>query len=187
MDLSKLDPNLLLGVITLLGSLAGWAWKRARGEKTASITEVLTAAIKQEAARLLRGEEPLEKARDAMRWAATAALERIGVTPSKAVDLLVNVAIEKGLAELAERLHVLERGVAALPGAFQGVVDAFTPPAQPTIPPLRAEFEVVDKVEPCDPASGNLCFSTTPAPTTAARAAEAAEIVRAHLAKDPPK
>ena len=43
--LAKVDPNTVIGVLTLFGSVGGWLWHKARGEATSSFAETINGAI----------------------------------------------------------------------------------------------------------------------------------------------
>lgn len=186
MTIPNVDPNLISSLITILVGIGGWLWHKARGDKQASIESALGSAIKQEVSRLLHEDTTLDKARAALEWAADAALDRIGIKRSAAVDLVVHALIEDGLARIAERLYLLgglKAGIDRVAEAAAKVEPAFTPPATPTVPPLDATV-IVGDVTPCGP--DDICASTVMAPDPAAAEAAAAK-VRAAIAKEPPR
>lgn len=124
--LSQLDPNLIVALVTAVGT---FIWSKVTGRKTDNIADVLTGLARQELARITTDPANIAFARARLDMALHAGLERLGVKPSKAVDLAVAFAVEKAMGELADRVarHVLPMQLEQLANKADRVMDAFEP------------------------------------------------------------
>lgn len=149
MDLSKLDPNLVLTLITLAGSLVTWLYKKAKGEKQADITDALWAALEGKAIALAESEETATVLREKLTKAAHEALARMGMKRNAIVDAVVAKLVERGVSEVRKRILAkknaakLEAQILATATQAAAVTGAFTPPANPTVPRLEMDVEIV--------------------------------------------
>jgi hypothetical protein len=126
MSLSSIDPNIIVAIFATIGT---FIWNKLSGRKTDNIADVLTGLAKQELARIVTDPTNIAFARSRLDMALHAGLERLGVKPSKAIDLAVSFAVEKAMGELADRVakHVLPAQFEQLGAKADKVMDAFTP------------------------------------------------------------
>ena len=148
--LSHLDT-----IIAAAGIVGGFIWHKLRGDQTDSVRATLKALVQgvvhDEVGDL---DDPAveAKVRDFVAKRAKAYLAEHKVTGTLA-DLLVKEAIEIGVAELKRMISTqtaLAEAVSDMADKAQKVVDAFKPPANPTVPKLDLNIEVV-KPEPVTP------------------------------------
>jgi hypothetical protein len=156
MNLSDLDPNLLAGIVTLLGTLATWAYGKARGTKQADLSDLLDEAITAEVYDALNDGETVDTIEDRLAGVAMKLGAKVGLKVPKATARL---AVQYGVFEFKKLVKARElkqqlkqqnaNAVERLPGqvadmakAAQGVLDAFTPKG--TIPKLQAgDVEII--------------------------------------------
>jgi hypothetical protein len=79
MNLSNLDPNLVTGLVTLLGTLAAWGYHKARGTKQRDLTELLDDAITAEVEDALDDGETLDTIEDRLTQAGMALAKKLGL------------------------------------------------------------------------------------------------------------
>lgn len=166
--LAKIDPNT---IVALLGSLFGFVWLKLKHERTPSLSETIAAFARQKVNELVTNPAAVATARDAIADAIWKGLALVKVKRSAALEPLVASAVEIAIAELGRLL--LERQLAKLPDAMQGVLDAFEPKFRP-MPPgdpndVPAFEQVSGDVAPCPP-DAELCASTTAPPAAQAPA-----------------
>lgn len=153
MDWSKLDPNAVMFLLSLVGTAALWLYRKARGEQQASLRGLLWPSVEAKAIELAESDAFVEGMRDELRECALDALRRIGVKPSALVEVIVTELVERGVAELRKR--ILARKVKS---EVQTLLDrladpaflrAFTPPppSERTVPPLDASMFEVTRIE----------------------------------------
>jgi len=139
--ISKLDPNVIVPLV--IGAL-GWLWHHRKNLSLAKLREAADAAITTEVHLMLDDHANRQQATDLLATAAWKALGKLGVKDRpKWAAAIVGLAVEEGLAELAEKLH--ERDLAKIAAGVQRVKDAFVPPVRPGVPRLDLDIE---KVEP---------------------------------------
>lgn len=185
------DPSIIGTVIV---ALVGWLWRSRQQTTQQSIKDQLDAAITTEVHRIANDPEMRLKARGFLRAAAIVLLVRVGVFKEGAklpgwASMLLDVAIEEGLAELAELLTrqraEMVRATSALAAGAQGVADAFDGPTNPTVPRIGDTVVFEEIKEPPGPGALQVYGEDPDEPTEDAAPAAAAK-VRAAIAKDPP-
>jgi outer membrane murein-binding lipoprotein Lpp len=113
--LSKVDPNVAIGVLSLVGTVAGWAYRKARGEQTSSFRETINAAVDSMAFEMFAEITDAEAARaNAQGFLASvrarvekhawSVLEKRGVPRTALTERIVHEAIERASAMLAREL-----------------------------------------------------------------------------------
>lgn len=118
--LSQLSPDTVIPVLSLLASVGGWVWDRARGRETASFTSTIKSAVDNFIVELLDNapsddavvmegyvEKYMNRARDYIENRVWSALKKRGVPRNKLTERLLHESIEAGTARLGREL--LER------------------------------------------------------------------------------
>lgn len=149
--LSKLDPNLVAVLFTAITTVGGWLYRKAKGEKQEDITGALWHALEGKVIAI--AEANIDTTASAIRarliTAANEALERMGIKPNKLTDAIMLKLVERGVTEVRKRIEArkaalrLEAGILSTASQAAAVSDAFTPPANPTVPPLGLNIEIV--------------------------------------------
>jgi hypothetical protein len=134
MNLSNLDPNLVTGLVTLLGTLAAWGYHKARGTKQRDLTELLDDAITAEVEDALDDGETLDTIEDRLTQAGMALAKKLGL---KVGEGTLRVAVQWGVVEFRKAVKKRAGSQAAakaipkqlddLAAAADKVNDAFTP------------------------------------------------------------
>ncbi len=151
MDVSNLNENLVAGLFTLATVIGGWLWKKAHGEKTRSISELLDEAITAEVVDALEDGETLATIEKRLTGAAMTLGGKLGVKLPKQT---VNVAVQWGVVEFRQALKVREANQKAakelstvageLLNKASGVLDAFdSTTTTTTVPKLDITVEVI--------------------------------------------
>lgn len=165
---TKIDPT---AVFLALSGIVGYFIHRRATVTNESILQSVLGALRTKAFDLLGeyGLDAMEYARKELADEVPKALDRIGIKPNAAVNLIVNGVIETVLAELASKLHALEQALSPAPlvDAAQKVADAFTPPSSSSVPSL-ADVATFERIDPDAPAAAQ-----APAPAAAAPAVDA--------------
>lgn len=150
--LAQLDPNLVLAVLTGVGTVATWLYRKARGQKVDSLKDTLWHALEGVAIKLAESDATVETARSKLTAAAWEMLGRIKVPRNALSEMLVSEAVERGVTEVRKRILAKKNAAAAsvLPAQLQALLDlagqlpkAFTPPTNPTVPRLDIDVEIV--------------------------------------------
>lgn len=139
MDLSKLDPNTLVVVGSLLSAGATWLYHKVKGDKKESTEDALWAVIEGNALKLAESDETVDSIRAKLTTAAEEALQRFGLKKSVAMNILVAQLVDHGITEVRKR--VLERKqlaakLFAMAAQASAVALSFDPPTNPSIPKL---------------------------------------------------
>jgi hypothetical protein len=148
MNLSTLDPNLVAGLVTVVGGLVTWLYRKATGEKQRSIVELLDEAITHEVGDALDDGETLDTIEARLTKAALALGRRIGIkVPKQTVGVAVQWGVFK-FRQLVKEREANQRAAKELPtqaeklgDAAAGVIEAFTPKGD--VPTLDVTVEVV--------------------------------------------
>jgi gas vesicle protein len=127
MNLSNLDPNVVLTWGGIAAAATTWLIAKARGNKTQSGRDILDSIVTQV---INAPGVDLENVKDRVSLAARLALKRIGLKGA-IVETLVHEAAEYALAQLHERFDLVTRELAKLAKATEKV---------------KAEFETVTTV-----------------------------------------
>jgi hypothetical protein len=120
--LSRIDPNVVFGVISTIGGLL---WHKSSGNKAANLRDTLWAIVEGNALKLAESATTIADARSRLAKAAQDGLGRLGLKRSAAVDKIVADLVERGLTEIRKR--IIQRQLAGLAKATEGVVGAFAP------------------------------------------------------------
>jgi len=116
MNLSNIDPNLIAGAATLLGTLVTWLVGKARGEKQRDLSELLDEAITAELEDALEDGETLDTIEDRLTGAALKLAGKLGL---KIPENTVRLAVQWGVVEFRKRLKVRlanQKAARELPG-----------------------------------------------------------------------
>jgi hypothetical protein len=105
MDLSKIDPNLIAGIVTLLGTLATYALGRARGTKQRDLTELVDEAVTAEVVDALEDGETSATIERRLTTAVMALGGKLGV---KLPPATVNVAVQWGVMKFRQEMKQRE-------------------------------------------------------------------------------
>lgn len=154
MKLSQLDPNLVLGLFTIVTTLGGWLYAKVKGQKQQSLGDTVWEILQGVAIKLAESDQSIDVIRTKLTAAAYEGLKRMGIKPTPLVDLAISMAVEKGVtevrklvlerktreAELALANAKLQTAVAALTTQAGAVLDAFKPTG--TIPSLTSGGEI---------------------------------------------
>jgi hypothetical protein len=104
-DISKLDPNLVAGIVTLLGTLVTYVVGKARGTKQADVSELLDEAITHEVNDAL---ESNQTAATIESYLTHAALELGMKLKMKIPEPAVRLAVQWGVVAFKKALHERE-------------------------------------------------------------------------------
>jgi hypothetical protein len=142
MDFSKIDPNLIAGVVSLLGTLAAWVYGKARGSKQRDLSELLDETITAEVEDALEDGETLDTIEDRLTQAAHALAKKLG---PKVGEQTLRLAVTWGVIEfrkLVKKRADNQAAVKRIPGQLddladkaKAVEDAFVPKG--TFPKLK--------------------------------------------------
>lgn len=141
-----LKDTITPGNITLALTAITWLWHKVRGEKHASVADTVWAVLEGVAIKLAESDNTVAVIRDKLTAAAWEGLSRIGVKKTSATIAIVNKVVERGVSEVRKRVlerKQLEAQIMASLSATEGVGAAFKPPANPTVPPLGLNIEIV--------------------------------------------
>lgn len=138
--LGKIDPNVVVGIVS---ALVAWLYHKARGDKQQDLRDLVYGTIAAEVHRIVDSPELHDKARALLFDAAWKGLDLLKVPKNATTNLLVSAAVETGMAELARLLaqKAIPKQLDAVADGVAAAVDAFTPPAKPTVPPLDIVVE----------------------------------------------
>jgi hypothetical protein len=135
-NVSNLDPNLVAGLVTLVTTLAGWLYSKARGEKARDVSDLLDEVITGELEDALHDLDTLDAIEQRLTESASALLRRLHLDPKKYAGP-IRVAVQWGLAEAQRKLAARRRNqdaVKSMPAqldeltkATAGVLEAFKP------------------------------------------------------------
>ncbi len=139
MDMSKLDPNVVVSWLSALGGLALWLWHKAHGEKTADASDILDSLVTQI---INTPGVDLDNVRARIETKAREALAKIGLKGA-AADMLVHKFAEYGLAKLHEKFDLMQKSFETMVKKTIAVGDALEPPKEPTVPVLDLGMERV--------------------------------------------
>lgn len=115
MDWSKLDPNVVISIGSVVGAAATWLYHKAKGEKTASANDILESLVTQV---INAPDVNLENVKQRIDSAARAALAKVGVRGAIA-ERLVHEFVEYGSAELHKRFDLWTKSMMKLDNAAQ--------------------------------------------------------------------
>jgi hypothetical protein len=135
MNASNLDPNLVAGLVTLVTTLAGFLYHKARGTQQRDLSDLLDEAITEEVHDALEDGETLATIEGRLTGAASKLTKLLGL---KLPPYTVNIAVQYGVSEFRKLVRAREANQKAakeIPGqiddlakAAQGVKDAFKVP-----------------------------------------------------------
>lgn len=142
MSLDKIDPNLIAGVVSLLGTLAAWVYGKARGSKQRDLSDLLDETITAEIEDALEDGETLDTIEDRLTQAAHALAKKLGL---KIGEQTLRLAVQWGVVEFRKLIKKRADNQAAakripaqlddLAEKAKAVEDAFTPKG--TLPKLK--------------------------------------------------
>jgi hypothetical protein len=155
MDLSKLDPNVVVVVGSLLTTALGWLWAKIRGEKHAGLSEAIWPIVEGVAIKLAESEATVDFVREKLTAAAWQGLERMKIKRSAIVEVIVAKLVERGVTEVRKRALALKASrdlEATLASAAAVRVDAPAPgPRVPVIGEgVPGEFVRICPLPGCD-------------------------------------
>ncbi len=139
MDLSKIDPNVVIVAGSLLSAFGSWLWAKIRGEQHAGLSEAIWPIVEGVALKLAESQPTADLAREKLTAAAWAGLARMGIKRSTLVEGIVAKLVERGVTEVRKRVTALVNAqrLDTMLTSAAAVRDALTPPAVPTVPPLE--------------------------------------------------
>jgi hypothetical protein len=150
MNISNLDPNLVAGIVTLLTAAAGFVWRKATGEKTRDLGELLDDAISAELEDAITDGETVATIENRLTKAGLDLAAKLGL---KLSPYTLRIAVQWGIVEFRKRLQQRNREKAAadkvasqealMVDAATKVPAAFAQPASPTVPKLEIDVEIV--------------------------------------------
>lgn len=155
--ISKLDPNLIAVLFTVVTTVGGWIYHKAKGDKQEGIGDALWDALEGKVIALAESEEAASVVRSKLLVAANEALQRMGMKPNAITDAIMLKLVERGVTEVRKRVLDRKNAAAAaqLPAQLQALLDlaaklpkTFEPPANPTVPPLGLDIEIVQPESP---------------------------------------
>lgn len=122
-------------LVPILGAVGLWIWHHRKMIKRGEFRDAADAAITEVVHGIVADPPNRERAAKLFSDVAWSGLRRLGVKgePEWASDL-VELAVQEGLAELQQ--EVSKRQLAEIASGTAGVAASFTPPANPTVPPL---------------------------------------------------
>jgi hypothetical protein len=142
MQLSKLDPNLVLTLVTLAGSLVTWLYHKAKGDKQADITDALWAALEGKVIALAESEEVASVIRSKLIVAANEALARMGIKSNAVTDAILLKLVERGVTEVRKRV-IAKKTARELDSMLSSAAAVrFDKPSGATIPKLDIDVEI---------------------------------------------
>jgi hypothetical protein len=140
------DPNVIVPAIL---ALVTWLWQSRSKDKRATLRDQIDAVITTAVHRIANSAELRDHARELLTTEAHALLDRLGIDP-KPWKSLIRLAVDEGLAELAELLEsrrvAMQDATSALAAGAQGVVDAFDPPTNPRVPAIDPSVVVFEEL-----------------------------------------
>lgn len=137
MNLSNLDPNLVLSLATLVGTGIAWIVHKVRGDKVASARDILDSLVTQA---LNAPGVNLDNIKSRVEKAARDALAKRGIKGAIA-ETLVHEFVEYASAQLHERFDLITRNVEQMADAAAKVKAAMVPKGD--FPKLDIEIETV--------------------------------------------
>lgn len=151
MNLSNLDPNLVAGVFSLLGTLGAWAWAKATGKKRASLTDLVQDIVLHEALDAVESGETLDRIENRLTAAAQYAAKKLGYKLKLNTTQLI---VQKAIVEFRKRLRqkqtqeaakLITAGLGELAAAAERVKRATRPkpPTSRTVPPLDLTTQAI--------------------------------------------
>jgi hypothetical protein len=122
MDISKVDPNLIAGAVTLITTLFGYLWHKGRGEKTLDLSDLVDEAITHEVDDALDDGETLDTIEDRL----TGAVGKLGLKlrvklPENTVRLAVQWGVQAFRKRVKER-KANQDAIKAIPSQLGEVV-----------------------------------------------------------------
>ncbi len=144
--LEWLKDNVSGDALALLLAVATWAYHKVKGDKTESVKDIAWNALRGVAIKLAESDETVGVVREKLTAAAWAALARAGVKKSGALEGIVSAVVDRGVSEVRERVlqrKQLEAKLMATLSSASDMSKAFTPPTNPTVPPLGLNIEIV--------------------------------------------
>lgn len=136
MKLSDIDPNLVVGAVSLVGMFVGWLWDKARGERTRDLSELLDEHL---TAALDRALDDLDTSAAIERRLTEEALKlvrAIGADPKKH-EHTVTIAVQWAMVEANKRLSLRHRNQEAAK-MIPGQVDELAAAAERIAAKLRS-------------------------------------------------
>ncbi len=131
MDISKVSPDLVIGIVSVLGALGGWLWRKARGEKQRDLSDLLDEVITHEVDEALDDGATVYQIRERLEAAAQKLCVR--VLGRKMPQKYIALAVEWGVQEFKKRVRLraaaqdAKKAFDRMPQAMSGVIEAFTP------------------------------------------------------------
>ncbi len=137
MDLDKLDPNVVITLVSLVGTGVAWLYHKAKGDKTESARDILDSIVVQV---LNAPGVDLVNVKDRVELEARAALRKLGLK-GKIVDTLVHEFAEYALAELTKKYDLFQKQLDQLVKETIKTAESFT--AKGEIPKLDITVESI--------------------------------------------
>ncbi len=122
--MKDLDPNLVAGLVTLIGAFGTWLWRKARGEKQLDLSELLDEAITAEVVDAIDDRDTLESIHGRLERAAAKLGTKLGV---KLPSGIVRLAIAWGEVEfrkLAKAREAQQVAARELPAKLEAMAEA---------------------------------------------------------------
>lgn len=147
--LSNLDPNVVITALSFLAIGGKWLYHKVRGDQQKSLKDTLWPTIEGVVIKLAESPFVADTVRTKLTAAANEALGRIGVNRNSVTDALIAQLVDAGVTEVRKRVNAriaveqLPARIEAMATAAQKMVDAFKPPANPTVPALGLDIEIV--------------------------------------------
>lgn len=122
---TKLDPNVVLTVLSGLGTVGGWLWSKIRGDQKQSLRDALWPIIEGNAIKLAENEFAIQVVRLKLERAAQEGLARMGLKPNRITTAIVQELVERGVTEVRNRI-LERRKLAALEAQLTGMLNKAT-------------------------------------------------------------
>jgi hypothetical protein len=104
MDISKVDPNLIAGAVTLITTLFGYLWHKGRGEKTLDLSDLIDEAVTHEVEDALDDGETLDTIEDRLTGAVGKLALKLGLkVPPNTLRLAVQWGVQAFRKRVKER------------------------------------------------------------------------------------
>lgn len=130
MNFSKLDPNVVALIVSVLGGLWTWISHKANGEKTSTWREILDDVVRQV---INAADVDLDNVKARLETKLQDAVTKIGLRGPTA-NSLVHEFVEYGSAELHERFATIQRQLDKISAEAQATLKVLRPAATPGTP-----------------------------------------------------
>ncbi len=121
--LSKIDPELLVTVLSAVYIGGKWVFHKIKGDKQKSLKDTLWPSIEGVIIKLAESEFVVTTVREKLTKAAYEALGRAGIKKNAIVDAVIAQLVDAGVTEVRKRVEQ-RKAMAALPGQIEAMLKA---------------------------------------------------------------